>query len=538
MSKSRRSLRHRREHPRAKIGSGGRRLLAIDIFTKRGVTPPWEPGGAVARAQGFVRYPAGDRTSVLAAEPRLPRYASPTWIGLAISVAGWVLPRHAPMPDHDQFFADPLGQLRPDTPVMPEAFGHHHDGMRHRDQSDPKLGKRRGVCSCGVRHDGPPVRRRKNREGSTRIYPWPSDRDPWLQPSIKNRAEHEASTCDLVELANGTEFLVPSGHRHPKTGELVVPIDEPHRHVKQAKYLYTPGNTARRLGTNPMNIERGFEPSDGLFVVCLEGTLKGAAITEAGWPCIDSGSVTLWESEEEDYEGELVEGDFGESYWTGGTTVYNELAEFAERYLLDIPTAVVCDSDWFVNRLVKDQTDKVAKVLNECGARAVACAPPEGECYGWRHPLTGRDMRKKRGVDDWLGEHEPEKRHEALLGLVVRERVGDAPGLDQIEHHRLSGRSDGRRTTRDLLEAMGEDATPDRRAPYRRSALADRVGRDPRRIDDARDRAIEHGLLVPITEAEHVWVDGRWVTKAPEHLIDEAAMPVWGETTLREWLRQ
>ncbi|MEO8290627.1 MAG: hypothetical protein ABI649_06490, partial [Gaiellaceae bacterium] len=76
------------------------------------------------------------------------------------------------MPDHDQFFAKPLGQLRPDTPVMPEPYGHDHDGMRHRDRADPKLTKRNGVCWCGVRHEGPPMRRRKKREPDALIYPW------------------------------------------------------------------------------------------------------------------------------------------------------------------------------------------------------------------------------------------------------------------------------------------------------------------------------------------------------------------------------
>jgi hypothetical protein len=35
---------------------GAKGSVSTDIFTPRGITPPWDPGGHVARAQGFVQY--------------------------------------------------------------------------------------------------------------------------------------------------------------------------------------------------------------------------------------------------------------------------------------------------------------------------------------------------------------------------------------------------------------------------------------------------------------------------------------------------
>ena len=384
-----------------------------DIFTARGITPPWERGGRVAREQGFERYEGADwreRREVLARmpgakifghdDPPAPStsYARPerpwwvddddegspgmtpggwtTWLRGALAVDGWALPRHATMPDHE----DSDLRYRPDTQIRPDV---------------PVLGRWK------------PPHRHAELRGDARG-----------REQASPRTMHAAKLCDLAPpghpqaIEHPAGAFLPTGHLHPRTGEVVVPPDGVHRHWQQAKYLYTPGEGARRLGAHPSSVETGYGAAD-LFVVVLEGTLKMCAVTEAGYPCIDAGSVTLWQSEG------LDEGGF-----------YLELESFASRYLRGRRVAVVCDSDWYANRLVLNQTSKVTDILRSRGVYAVACAPPEGEKLDWRHPWTGVQMRAKRGVDDWLGEHPRRARHRAMLDLVVREHSGEqAPGL-------------------------------------------------------------------------------------------------------------
>ena len=150
----------------------------VDIFTKRGITPPWEADGGVARAQGFERYEGADwterRAFIAEREPlygqdehpdpgkgdelwrrkveavlspfgpnavakypdagftptpevagklerarlRLPQSARQSWtywLRRVLATDGWLMPRHAIMPDHldSDFAADPVAQLGP-----------------------------------------------------------------------------------------------------------------------------------------------------------------------------------------------------------------------------------------------------------------------------------------------------------------------------------------------------------------------------------------------------------------------------------------
>jgi hypothetical protein len=252
------------------------------------------------------------------------------------------------------------------------------------------------------------------------------------------------------------------------------------------------------------------------------------AVSEAGYPAIDAGSVTLWRSEAPEAaweDGELV----------GGMSL--ELADFAERHLQDRRVAVVCDSDWYSNRLVLDQTRKVTEILRMRGAHAVACAPPEGRSLGWPHPYTGVEMRAKRGVDDWLGEHARRDRHDAMLDLVVRESAADdAPGLEDAVA-RATRRRDQAETCRRLLRELGRDATDHGIAPYRRDDLAQRTERAPRTVDKARDAIVRAGRLTQLTEAEHRRGEEGWTTEAPLYLLPPELRPPRRSTTLRAWLQ-
>ena len=317
------------------------------------------------------------------------------------------------------------------------------------------------------------------------------------------------------------------------TGELVVPLEGRHRHWDHAKYVYTPGKTAKRLGANPLSVASGFEGE--LFVIVLEGTLKMCSVTEAGYPCIDAGSVTLWEGwaiqAEYDKEGNLE----------GGRLL--ELLEFAERHLAGRQVAVVCDSDWYANESVREQTDAVAELLRPHVADVFACAPPEGKSYGWRHPITNVEHREKRGIDDWLGEHARNERHDAFLEIGRFEQtraaelsVDDPRLLTVPEGKRRAPRLDGRETTVALVRAMGELASRDGVAPYALNQLAESLGRPTSKVQEAYDRAVRADLLEPLTKAvrrsngSSVWTQPALVRVAPEGL------PAYRWRSLREWL--
>jgi hypothetical protein len=310
--------------------------VGVDIFTKRGITPPWESGGDVARAQGFERYEGADwrerrafiakrealygsdehpdpektnelwmrkveavlhpfganavaryldagfaptlkaQAELARARARLPqsaRQAWTYWLRRVLATDGWLMPRHAVMPDHpdSDFAARPVAQLRPDEPAIlaPTGYESHHHAYD-------------------------------------------------LHP--RERRAHEKKVCEpapkghRAAIEHPAGAFLPTGHLHPATGEIVVTCARRHRHWDHAKYVYTPGNTAKRLGTNPLTVERRY--GDRLFVIVLEGTLKMCSVTEAGYPCIDAGSVTLWESSSYAGEHDDEETSPGARYWS------------------------------------------------------------------------------------------------------------------------------------------------------------------------------------------------------------------------------
>jgi hypothetical protein len=286
---------------------------------------------------------------------------------------------------------------------------------------------------------------------------------------------------------------------------------------KEAKYVYTPGRTARRLGTNPLARELPtWDDPDALFVFVLEGTLKMCSVVEASYPAIDAGSVTLW-------HGGVEEGDSWSSRFV------SEIERFAASHLVGRPVAVVCDSDWSTKDEVLWHTRKVTNVLNRAGARAVACAPPEPGLDAAGKPL-------KRGVDDWLGEHEPGDRHEAMLDLIYHERAGDAEL--NTDHPALDGiRADAARTVVALLRHLGETAQPDSRiAPYAELRLIEATGKAKRSLQIARRHAEERGLLEELTEAKRQRSANGFQMQAPLVRVAHDAMPLYRRGALREWL--
>ncbi len=547
-----------------------------DIFTKRGITPPWMPEGHVARAQGFERYEGADwierrasiakvvaayggddhpdmagkrgeyRTAAICTAwskrlgrrvkglddlpgfgvfkgydpacypPEILRYsrfpefreaaralsrmdvrARAEWIGFLRGALathdGWVMPRHSPLPESDWFGPDPMAQLRPDVPAFGHFEEHDHAALRSRtvgrEEVAPRIAHESKVCDPGI-------------------------------------VGHPAN----VEHPDG-DFL-PSGHLHPLTGDVVVPIEGPHRHWHDAKYLYTPGRSARRLGTNPLSLESNFD-ADDLFVFVMEGTLKMCAVTEAGFPAIDSGSIHLWDSAAPDLDFSLG------SFRRIRVRARLELEEFAALHLRGRPVAVVCDSDWHRNSAVLEQTNRVTAILRDAGARAVACAPPEGDLL-WTDERTGLERRVKRGVDDWLGEalREGRNRHDAFLDCIFHERIEGA--VLTADHPALSGRrAEARESAAALALALGEDASPTNgTVTYSKQRMAEILGRPERTVQRARDLLDERGIVDTLTLAAIV---GRgpgegFYTAAPLLRLIPEALPKYRSGTLREWL--
>lgn len=473
-----------------------------DIFTKRGL----DPHGAVVRAQGFLRY-AGDtwreRQAVVATveplyaeaegPPRVhdwspPSYTDPeyaevhvkdpvkSWLGWrvwAFGVDGWLMPRHAVMPDDLGWGDAPVAQLRPDVPLPGRPARHW------------------------ARHRGLGAMARREHERSV------------CEAFDPTKAYHPRALRAVVPHPDG-DFL-PTGHLHPATGQEVVPIGADHRHHREAKYLYTPGGTARRLGTNPLVLERGWGTPDDLFVFVMEGTLKMCAVAEAGYPVIDAGSVTLWNGTRAVWDDAPWDPDF--SYL--GDRLEREIDAFARLHLGGRTVAVICDSDWNENDNVREETDHVVRILEGHGARAVRCAPPSRPAD---HPEG-----PKRGIDDWLGEG-----HD-LLDIRVPGPADLTPDHPMLAHIR---RADGRESATDLALDMGRRADERGIVAYRPKDQVARTGMATTTQDRALENLMVGGVTSQMHEAEHRGPDQG--TTASLWYVDEVARP--RPVTLRSWL--
>ena len=504
-----------------------------NIFTPRAVSEE------VWRARGYRRYGAHDLSSVRAVDPRLER-DEPAWLRESLTAPGWVIPKVSPLPDHRLFGWTPYAQLRPDHPVRPRREFHNHEGLRHRPEG----------CICGVAHSGPPIRRIRmwgaqiSRPDREIEYTW-----DWYQRPLRGlgRLEHERKLCEWAPVEavptwvkilnerqrdNSVEALVPTGHLHPDTGEVVVPLDRPHAHLDWAKYLYMKGEgRAKRFGTHPRMVNSNFAAPEGVIFWAIEGTLKLDAIVSAGWPGIETGSVTLWDSWEYDYDTD----EDGPHRWT-----VDELDELAGRHLAGRRVPIVCDSDWADNDKVRRQLDAAVALLASHGVDAVGCAPPPGESRGWRY-LNGEECFKKQGVDDYLFGFDLADRHDALLAMPVREEIV-ASAID-IEATNASQRPAGRETGRRLLYWAQNNANEAGEFSKRRHEIAEAIDRDPRRVDDAWERFLARGAFEPVEGGEGdryyagVGVGGRpqfrstaSVYRLREDLRRRAAR------TLRDWL--
>lgn len=515
--------------------------MSEDIFTKRGITP----GGRVAHARGYRPYPAGDGAFEAWKEIdgrllRMPR----GWQTAIKAHPGWAMPRHAVMPDDPTFGVDPVAQLRPEEPVsLTPPWGHDHDGMTHRAQN----------CPCGFRHRADRFGNRvlgKVRH-SQRIYTGPAF-DPWRQAPITGEA-----------LARHLAKDVMRGGHSDENGRIVIRTEGIHVHSRVAKYVFTANvlndpeldpelaSSARRLDTNPLIRASGYVAPEGLFILCLEGQLKTDAVVEAGWPAVGVPSVTLWDVErnpdDDDLDFELEVGDFSEECWVGGPSgPVHELHRFAWDHLRGTPTVVIVDSDWSTNEAVRKQAEYVVGRLKTWGVPAIAAAPPEGPCTGFNDPVTGRRLREKRGIDDWLGEVLSkeldieglapfEARHEALLRCVARPERIEIPAMPGAEARLRAALHpqavpSALAAVRDLASRVDVDGY----AAARTEEMADRLGVHRTTVWRGLSRAVGVGVVKPVAESWPEHVNGRVRERAALYHVPGAPPPP--TLTLGQWL--
>ena len=553
-----------------------------NIFTERGITPPWERGGDVAREQGFARYEGEDWRERREALASLP--------GASLFGADAPPERDRARAELDDLVAEDrawyltgrefggripaLASLGTLTARERRELERMREAAQYTVEKMPRTAAQRAawwptwlgrVLDC----DGwamPRFDALGGRALDTQIRPdrpvpeWrtyspvrtdddDAGRRAWrAHVRLHERTEHALSVCDIapadhperIEHEDGA--FLPTGHLHPLTGLVCWPLNgnlrTPHYHWSEAKYMFAPGDGARGLGTHPRCQRENF--GDGLFVVVLEGTLKMCSVVEAGYPAIDAGSVTLWRSLASEYEGSR-------------RVILTELELFAREHLQGRPVAVVCDSDWSGNIRVREQTDDVTAILRANGANAVACAPTDDDALleelGWRHPATGEPFRgslgwthptrgparKKLGVDDLLGGFPPHRRHDALLnGLVTDEPTGDvAPGLHEALA-RVGG--DGRRaeSMRATFEALGRAGGSRGIFARRREELAHDAGISETTLWRRLGEATEAGDIEKLTES---LFDPRLGLELAglSRLATELRWPHRSES-LREWL--
>jgi hypothetical protein len=463
-----------------------------NVFRERGIDPDTKRGRAIIEERGYVHYEAGDVETIYRSDERLRAY--PHWVSnVARRSDGWVIPKHAVMPDHQLFGEKPLSQLRPDKPVPARMKGHDHDGMWHLVEN----------CPCGytalLDMAGHPYRHGRyeptgNRpEDRERRKQWKADPGlAYYQKPIKARREHEDGKHHLFQDGPNAGQPIPlegdAGRFYdPDTGS------GPHLHgtedrwnsrgefvpgTRSGKYQLTPktapapadsttlidpktgraeemhrerwpdeldpaeeavyGNPGKRLDCNPLSRDE-FGTAERVFF-SFESTLISDALVAAGEVAFNDPSVTLWDTGVSEF---VFTGDpdARESWFE--EVRHSELEEFAHRYFVQrrIPVIVICDSDWHRNDMVWTQAQLCADLLRGLGLDVATAAPEEGRVLG-RHHRTGKPIREKVGVDDFLGPRgvtDPDFPHGGPLDLRVyrTELSPNFPRLVQnLEHHR------------------------------------------------------------------------------------------------------
>jgi len=455
-------------------------------FKSRGVLPE------VAEERGYFRYTKGDAEPIFQADPRLETGTYQKWVNAEKGVweqidkafagwvehyaalsPGWAMRKHA-LPG-SQMDA-PLAQLRPDDPVRDVPYGHDHDGMEHVAED----------CPCGV-----------HRHGKDWLAGWP---EFGVEPPMGNlaREQHE----------DGKQHRTPDGTLH-------TPLDGPHKHVPERKYLLMPGPHGKRWDTHPRCTGDRFLAAERVFLH-LEGTLKCDSLVSAGEVALDVPSVTMWNRGED--QGSIVDHPDVDGFWE----VYRPIAQaydlltFIEAYVR-APVIVVCDSDWHHNPEVATNAFCLRDWVRDRGLECAVAAPPEGRVL-YRNSI-GHEVRKKVGSDDFLAR---ENGHTTGgpddLDVVELEDPTDLRSFErryrrEFGHGGASGRARPARSVEIDLEILHWYATHSTATGHvKRPAptIAARLGVSDDAVYDATQRLAGAGALV--IEGEYApLVDTRYV---------------------------
>jgi hypothetical protein len=366
--------------------------VSTDIFTKRGITPPWE-GGEVARARGYAPYAAGDVDAVYEAmdslckpghslmiwtghdAPRKPgTRRNPRWVKKFTRSEGWVIPKHRVF----EHLPHIRPQLRPDEPVLEGTWRHNH-----LDNAVDAEGRRLSEAALAAH------RTSKNRAKEHHY--------------VGLRREHEHSEWAKYGIAPREDMVLPDGGR----------------------WLY---DDSKRLDHNPIS---DFSLPGPVFFG-IEGTPKNDAMVEwlreHGRPAkvVNVPGVSMWRAP--------------------------ELALFALRHMRGSPVVIVPDADWATNDEVIYHAECCAAYLhNVCGVDVIIAAPPVG--FGrkpddkgvddWLGPNYGGSLDElhviEREFDDAALD---DFRHEYRRKARARGARGETVELD-LEVARLMGRTVG-----------------------------------------------------------------------------------------------
>lgn len=330
--------------------------------------------------RGYAEYAKGDARTIFDADPRLAdgtylvwektdegwmrkTKEMSTWVKhKARASSGLVMPKY-PLPGSASLA--PLAQLRPDDPVTSATYGHDHDGMTHVETG----------CPCGVK-----------RHGKDWLARWP---ELGAEPAM-----HEVAR---VEHENGKM------HRRDD-GTLHTPLDGPHHHIAQSRYLLPPGPYGQRWDTHPHCTGDRFLAAERVFLH-LEGVIKGDALVSAGELALDVPAVLMWErsprieDDEPSFDYPSTTG-----FWEAFRPVSqrDDLLQFLESYV-KAPVIVVCDSDWHHNAEVATSAFCLRDWVRASGLDCAVAAPPEGE---WLfNDRRGNPVYKKLGSDDFQGKN-------------------------------------------------------------------------------------------------------------------------------------
>jgi hypothetical protein len=334
-------------HPRRHQAEGEREGAAAPT-----VVPSFFDEHGISRRVGDARpylgYEQGDPDRLLREHwPSSPKFAAK----IARQSSGIIIPRYPPA---SLGLPNVPAEIRPDTAVVTSSHHHFHG-------DDP--------------------------ETADLTFPSTENR---LPPKWIHTPEERARHIEKVHGGNNVQ---------------TVHLDE-----NKAKYVFPPGDGAKRLDIHPLAWSRFTNASR--VMIGIEGCIKADAMFSAGEAVISFPSVTLWRAP--------------------------ELAA-AVRYLRDKAVYIVPDADWITNGNVITQAMFFRTFLRKRGVKDTHVAAPPFEVYkrdrnikgvddhfvhgGTMNDLEVLERETPYGLAEWLAERRTWRKDKVVLGAEVLEAL-------------------------------------------------------------------------------------------------------------------